>query len=128
MIYYNIIDGLYIYYKSILLEQLLHLVGSLVIEYKMLKNHLMIVEKSVIILNKLQYLKFYYKLLFLINFFNKTFILVMVEKKFIHQASSQVWTHSKSTTIHQITNRTVVANEINCSTSNDEVFFCYKFY
>lgn len=46
----------------------------------------------------------------------------MVEKKFIHQASSQVWTHSKSTTIHQITNRTVMANEINCSTLNDEVF------
>lgn len=47
----------------------------------------------------------------------------MVEKKFIHQASSQVWTHSKSTTIHQITNRTIVANEINCSTVNDEVLF-----
>lgn len=53
----------------------------------------------------------------------------MVEKKtaFIHQASNQVWTHSKSTTIHQITNRTVVTNEINCSASNNEVFywFCY---
>jgi len=49
----------------------------------------------------------------------------MVEKKtaFIHQASNQVWTHSKSTTIHQITNRTVVSNEINCSISNDEVIY-----
>jgi len=49
----------------------------------------------------------------------------MVEKKtaFIHQASNQVWTHSKSTTIHQITNRTVVSNEVNCSTSNDEVIY-----
>ncbi|XP_025190430.1 guanine nucleotide-releasing factor 2 isoform X1 [Melanaphis sacchari] len=47
----------------------------------------------------------------------------MVEKKtaFIHQASNQVWTHSKSTTIHQITNRTVVSNEINCLSSNDEI-------
>lgn len=47
----------------------------------------------------------------------------MIEKKIIHQASSQVWTHSSSTTIHQITNRTLVANEINCSESNNEVFF-----
>ncbi|XP_025409590.1 guanine nucleotide-releasing factor 2 isoform X2 [Sipha flava] len=47
----------------------------------------------------------------------------MVEKKtaFMHQASNQVWTHSKSTTIHQITNKTVVTNEINCSMSNDEI-------
>lgn len=54
----------------------------------------------------------------------------MVEKKtaFIHQASNQIWTHSKSTTIHQITNRTVLTNEINYSTSNEEVlhFFFLK--
>lgn len=52
-------------------------------------------------------------------------LLAMIEKKtaFIHQASNQVWTHSKSTTIHQITNRTVVANELNCSTSNDDVLY-----
>jgi len=51
----------------------------------------------------------------------------MVEKKtaFIHQASNQVWTHSKSTTIHQITNRTVVSNNMNCSTSNDEVNYLF---
>lgn len=51
----------------------------------------------------------------------------MIEKKtaFVHQASNQVWTHSKSTTIHQITNKTVVANEINSSTTNDEVFICF---
>lgn len=52
-------------------------------------------------------------------------LLAMVEKKtaFIHQASNQVWTHSKSTTIHQITNRTVVSNEINCLTSKEEVIY-----
>jgi hypothetical protein len=51
----------------------------------------------------------------------------MVEKKtaFMHQASNQVWTHSKSTTIHQITNKTVVTNEINCSMSNDEVIYLF---
>lgn len=49
----------------------------------------------------------------------------MIEKKIIHQASSQIWTHSSSTTIHQITNRTLVANEINCSTSNNEVIFIF---
>lgn len=64
----------------------------------------------------------------------KIFILfrptAMVEKKtaFIHhQATNQVWTHSESTTIHQITNRTIVANEINCSASNDEVFIFLYF-
>lgn len=51
----------------------------------------------------------------------------MIENKtaLIHQASNQVWTHSKSTTIHKITNRTVVANEINYSTSNDDVYFLH---
>lgn len=51
----------------------------------------------------------------------------MIEKKtaYIHQASNQVWTHSKSTTIHQITNRTVMANEMDCSMSNDEVFYLF---
>ncbi|VVC29961.1 Hypothetical protein CINCED_3A024353 [Cinara cedri] len=54
----------------------------------------------------------------------------MVEKKtaFIHQASNQVWTHSKNTistmqqiTLDKISNRTFITNEINCSTSNDEI-------
>lgn len=65
-----------------------------------------------------------------ISYFFSSFILylcllAMIEKKtaFIRQASNQIWTHSKSTTIHQITNRTVVANEINSITSNNEVFF-----
>ncbi|XP_050532986.1 guanine nucleotide-releasing factor 2 isoform X2 [Daktulosphaira vitifoliae] len=46
-----------------------------------------------------------------------------IEKKtmFIHQASSQVWTQSKSTTFHQISNQTIFSNEINKSSSTNEI-------